>query len=81
MKHPMFDGQCCDFATVGERGQVVIPACVRKVMGIKPGDQVFVLSGMKGMSAILINAKHIKKMVSNMHKSIELVEKKLLRKV
>lgn len=29
--------------TVGERGQVVIPAAARKELGIKPGDQLMVM--------------------------------------
>lgn len=80
MKHPVFDGHQCDFATVGERGQVVIPAKVRNVMGIKPGDQVFLVSGMKGMSALIINAKYMKNVVAKMHRSIENIEKKLVQK-
>ena len=31
------------FATVGEKGQVVIPAKARKVFGIVPGEQVIIL--------------------------------------
>lgn len=30
---------------VGTKGQIVIPAEARKVMGIKPGDNVIVISG------------------------------------
>ena len=29
-----------DVVTVGERGQVVIPATIRRDLGIKPGDQL-----------------------------------------
>ena len=31
--------------TIGERGQVVIPAEARKAMHIKPGDNVIIISG------------------------------------
>jgi AbrB family looped-hinge helix DNA binding protein len=30
---------------VGTKGQIVIPAEARKVMGIKPGDNIIVISG------------------------------------
>ncbi|MDD5691475.1 MAG: AbrB/MazE/SpoVT family DNA-binding domain-containing protein [Candidatus Omnitrophica bacterium] len=30
---------------VGAKGQIVIPAEVRKEMGIKPGDKVIIISG------------------------------------
>lgn len=78
MKHPLFHGSAFDLATVGERGQVVIPAKVRKEIGLKPGDQVMVISGLKGMSAILINARYMSKVVSDMHRSIEKVEERIL---
>ena len=32
-------------ATVGERGQIVLPAKLRDDMGIRPGDKLLVLSG------------------------------------
>jgi AbrB family looped-hinge helix DNA binding protein len=31
-------------ATVGERGQIVIPADVRKIFSIKPGDKLMVFA-------------------------------------
>lgn len=37
---PEFQGS----ATVGERGQIVLPAEVRKKHGIKPGDKLLVIS-------------------------------------
>ena len=35
-------------ATVGERGQVVIPADARQELDIKPGDKLLIFSGMHG---------------------------------
>ena len=40
-KFPKFYGM----TTVGERGQVVIPKQVRKLLGIKSGDKLIVTSG------------------------------------
>ena len=39
--------------TVGEKGQIVIPAKARKVFGISPGDQLVVL-GDEGQGLALI---------------------------
>ena len=40
-KSPKFYGK----APVGTKGQIVIPAEAREVMGIKPGDSVMIISG------------------------------------
>jgi AbrB family looped-hinge helix DNA binding protein len=49
-----FKGKVYGAATVGERGQLVIPADLRKDLGIKPGDR------------LMIFAKVDKKMISLM---------------
>ncbi|UCE73360.1 MAG: AbrB/MazE/SpoVT family DNA-binding domain-containing protein [Methanomassiliicoccales archaeon] len=38
--HPEFQGS----TTVGERGQIVLPAEMRKKQGINPGDKLLVIS-------------------------------------
>jgi AbrB family looped-hinge helix DNA binding protein len=40
-KHPKFYGN----VPVGTKGQIVIPAEARKMMNIKPGDNVIIISG------------------------------------
>jgi AbrB family looped-hinge helix DNA binding protein len=39
----MFKGRISGVATVGERGQIVIPADVRKALKVEPGDKLIVL--------------------------------------
>lgn len=41
MKHPK--GKYAWTATVGEKGQIVIPKQAREVFGIKPGDTLLIL--------------------------------------
>ena len=77
MKHPVFENSAYDLVTVGERGQIVIPAPIRKDLGIKAGDKVLVMSGLHGMSAIMVNAKYMSKTLAKMHQSIEAVERKM----
>jgi AbrB family looped-hinge helix DNA binding protein len=36
--------QPMDFVTVGERGQVVIPAAIRERVGLQPGDKLMVFT-------------------------------------
>jgi AbrB family looped-hinge helix DNA binding protein len=40
----IFQGRVFGAATVGERGQIVIPAELRKSLGISPGDQLIIFS-------------------------------------
>ncbi len=41
-------------ATVGERGQVVIPQPARERYGIRPGDRLVVLGGASGEEGLLL---------------------------
>ncbi|OGC33140.1 hypothetical protein A2311_01010 [candidate division WOR-1 bacterium RIFOXYB2_FULL_48_7] len=77
LKHPIFSEAIFDLSTVGERGQVVIPAAVRKQMELKAGDKVLVMSGLKGMSAILINARFLSKVLKKMEGSINQIKKRI----
>ena len=45
-------------ATLGSRGQVVIPIAARKDLGIKPGDQLLVI-GKLGKIIALMKAEHL----------------------
>jgi AbrB family looped-hinge helix DNA binding protein len=56
--------KCHGSATVGERGQLVLPADLRKLFGIKAGDRLIVLgSDCGGMQSIaLIKSEDLAKM-------------------
>ena len=60
--------------TVGERGQVVIPAEVREEMGIVAGDKLLVFSGPHGsmvalskLSSLEMAADDIQQVIANVH--------------
>ena len=50
MSHP--DGKYAWTATVGEKGQIVIPKQARDLFGIKPGDTLLLLGDMERGIAI-----------------------------
>ena len=57
-------------ASVGERGQIVLPAKLRKAFGISPGDQLLVM-GQPGMHHIMIvKANVLNDMLVNMNDMI-----------
>jgi AbrB family looped-hinge helix DNA binding protein len=50
--------------TIGERGQIVIPAEARKQFGLKPGDQVIALGNKVGKMLTFIKADNIGEFIS-----------------
>lgn len=58
-------GKFCGAATVGERGQIVIPAEARKAYGIDIGDKVMVFLSHHGNSLILVKADQVTRMLSD----------------
>ena len=53
--------------TVGDKGQIVIPAKARKIFDIKPGDNVIVL-GDEAQGIALLKEKSFMQIVDNMRK-------------
>jgi AbrB family looped-hinge helix DNA binding protein len=77
MKEPILEERLYDLVTVGERGQVVIPAQARRDFGIKPGDRLIVFRGLEDLGIVLMNSKHISHVLSNVSKSIGKLKKKI----
>jgi AbrB family looped-hinge helix DNA binding protein len=50
--------------TVGERGQIVIPAEARKDFGLKPGDQVLAIGNKVGKVLTFIKADNVGEFVN-----------------
>ena len=42
MKHPMHDKKLFGTATVGTKGQIVIPSNARDELGLTPGDKLYI---------------------------------------
>ena len=53
--------------TVGEKGQIVIPAKARKIFGIEPGDRLLVL-GDEGQGLAVLKAKDFLKLAEAIQK-------------
>jgi len=57
--------------TLGERGQVVIPAQARKELGIEPGDKLLVHAAGSGHAIVLIPAKRLMAMMRKLEELTE----------
>ena len=58
-------------ATVGTKGQVVIPADAREELDIKPGDKLYVAGSKETKSLFLINEDQLRAIVEHFTDSLE----------
>lgn len=58
-------------ATVGTKGQVVIPADAREELGIKPGDRLYVVNAMHGAGVVFIKEEMLEDMVTQLAAQVE----------
>jgi len=64
-KSPGHDSEFFGSATVGERGQIVIPAAARQKLNIRPGDKLLIFSGPHGgRSLSVMKAEQVTEFVS-----------------
>jgi len=72
--NPFQDITSFSTTTIGERGQVVIPAGIRKKLGVKTGEKFIVfLSPATGV--IFIPAKQFGKIISEIDKKLAKIKK------
>jgi AbrB family looped-hinge helix DNA binding protein len=58
-------------ATIGSKGQVVIPADAREELHLKPGDRLYVLGGTHGGGLVLLKEEMLESLVEQMSAQIE----------
>lgn len=68
----MHDKKIYGTATVGTKGQVVIPADVRKNFGIETGDRLYVIGSEKGKWIGLIHEEEMRTMLAHLTDHVEL---------
>jgi AbrB family looped-hinge helix DNA binding protein len=65
--------------TLGEKGQVVIPAAARESMGVKKGEK-FLVFGMGKDVVTLIKLSNLKKFTSHLEKKLSAMRKMVGKK-
>jgi AbrB family looped-hinge helix DNA binding protein len=73
----IFKGKVYGTVTVGDRGQLVIPAELRKSLNIKPGDQLIVFAKLDKRVINLMPSKDFSKFLERAAKVISKLEKKV----
>jgi AbrB family looped-hinge helix DNA binding protein len=73
----IFKGKAYGAATIGERGQIVIPAELRKLLNIKSGDQLMVFAMVDKKVVSLMPAKDFSQFLNRAAKLISRLETKV----
>ena len=68
--HP--EGTFYGSATVGEKGQIVIPQEARKTMHLQKGDRLLVF-GMDEDALVVAKLSHIEKIISHLAKKLKMI--------
>ncbi len=76
----IFKGKAYGTATVGERGQFVIPSGLRKALSLKPGDQIMVFAKLDKRVISLMPEKDFSHFLERASKLISKLENKIPRK-
>jgi AbrB family looped-hinge helix DNA binding protein len=67
----MHDKKLYGTATVGTKGQVVIPADAREILGIESGDRLYVIGSKQGKWIGLIQEEQLRSMIEHLTDNIE----------
>ncbi len=67
----MHDKKLYGTASVGTKGQVVIPADARQALNIQPGDRLYVIGSEKFQSIGFIKEDQLRHMVEHLTSNIE----------
>lgn len=67
----MNDKKLYGTASVGSKGQVVIPADAREVLGIKPGDRLYVVGSEKSQWVGFLKEEQLRSVIDGLTNNIE----------
>jgi AbrB family looped-hinge helix DNA binding protein len=71
--HP--NASLCGTATVGAKGQIVIPADAREKLGIHPGDKVFIVcADVKGGMLGICTEKSMRGIMEHMNQKLAMMQ-------
>lgn len=76
----IFKGKAYGAVTVGERGQLVIPAELRKALNIKSGDQLMVFAKLDKRVINLMPSQDFSRFLEHAAKLISKLERKVPRR-
>jgi len=66
--------KCYGTATIGERGQVVIPAEARRAMKLKQGDKLIVIGGKENHPLLMVKADNLAETISRLTERVNFLK-------
>lgn len=75
-----FKGKLYGAVTIGERGQLVIPADLRKELGIKAGDKLMIFAKLEKKVITIMNEKDFSELLHKASQIISDLESKVPKK-
>lgn len=78
--HSIFKGRTFGAVTVGERGQLVIPAQLRRALKIRSGDQLMVFAKLDRRVISLMPSRDFSQFLERAEKMISKLESKIPRR-
>lgn len=67
----MQDKRLYGTATVGTKGQIVIPADAREELNIQPGDRLYIVNAMHGSGIVCLKEEALESMVQQLTAQVE----------
>lgn len=67
----MHDKKLYGTATVGSKGQIVIPAEAREELNIQPGDRLYIVNAMHGAGVVCLKEEMLESMVQQLTAQVE----------
>ncbi len=71
MKHPLHDKKMYGTATVGTKGQIVIPSDAREELGIEPGDKLYIAGSPSKKVLFCLKEEQFHEMVAKLTDGVE----------
>ena len=77
MKHSHYDKKLYGTATVGSKGQIVIPAEAREELGLEPGDRLYIAGSPSNKVLFCLKEEQLRAHVAKMTGSLDAVTEAL----
>lgn len=73
MGHSLHDKKLYGTATVGTKGQIVIPADAREELGIAPGDKLYIAGSLSSRTLFCLKEEQLRELVDRLTQNVDAV--------
>lgn len=77
MNHPLHDKKLYGTATIGSKGQIVIPADAREELALKPGDKLYIAGSASKKVLFCLGEEQLQHFIAKLTGDVEQVKQTL----